>query len=159
MNTKHKGNIAVANAISHFSRSGHFVFLPIGDNGGEIDIIISPDGTEIQRVQCKYTSRKHNASLKRDPESRIWEVDLRKVKHRPRRRSEIVYTRDSFDFLFITTPDGDYLIDWPQFCDLKGGVAPYTLRLGKRAAHYKLPSKVVSVEAKAPKQLLLLDAS
>ena len=138
MNTKHKGNIAVAQAISYFSKNGFFVFIPIGDNGGSIDLIVSRDGTTIQRVQCKYTEKKHYASAQRDPNSEVWEVDLRQVKTRPRHKSEIVYSRDSFDLLWITTPTGNYLIDWPSFIDEHNGVAPYSLRLGKKLQHVKV---------------------
>ena len=55
------------------------------------------DGTTIQRVQCKYTEKKNYASAQRDPNSEVWEVDLRQVKITgPRHKSEIVYSRDSF---------------------------------------------------------------
>jgi len=28
----------------------------VGDNGGAIDLIVSPDGLRTERVQCKYTA-------------------------------------------------------------------------------------------------------
>ena len=138
MNTKHKGNIAVAQAISYFSKNGFFVFIPIGDNGGSIDLVVSQDGFSTQRIQCKYTEKRHTASVQRNPNSRVWEVDLRQVKTRPRHRSEVVYDRNSFDFLFITTPDGNYLINWSEFVDKHNGIAPYTLRLGKKLQYAKI---------------------
>ncbi len=132
-----QGNVAVARAIAYFAILGHYVFLPIGDNGGAIDLIASPDGMNVRRVQCKWTGHLHTALLARDPQSRVWEVNLRQFKGRRQSSTILFYTADSFDLLFVSTPDGDYLIPWDKLCAERGNV-PSTIQLGKKMSQYKL---------------------
>lgn len=138
MNTRHKGNVAVAHAIAHFSSLGYSVFLPIGDAGGAIDLVVSPDGEKILRVQCKYTAHKHHAYSLRYPDSPIWTVHMM----RPTAKGEkhkATYTTASFDLIFVATPDGNYLIDWKEHCASTGKAqAPNQLLIGKRMAQWKL---------------------
>ena len=47
----------------------------------------------------------------------------------------VSYTRTSFDLLFVSTPDGDYLLEWADLC--KKGV-PTTIRIGKRLSNAKV---------------------
>ena len=135
MNTKHLGAIAVAHAVSHFSNEGYYIFLPLGDNGGDTDMIVSNDGRTMQRVQCKYTASRHTASELRDPKNPVWQVNLRMMKSRLKGKARCIYTADSFDLLFVTTPNGDYLIDWNRLCEKE---IPRTIRIGKKLAHTRL---------------------
>jgi hypothetical protein len=136
MHTKHKGAVAVGRAVSHFSTIGYAVFLPVGDGGGEVDLVVSPNGQDVQRVQCKYTSGRHSASVKRDPESRIWQVNLRSARGRMS-YTMTAYEKQSFDLLYVVTPDGDYLFEWAALCD-KLKKVPTELRIGKNWAAHKL---------------------
>ncbi len=109
LTSKHKGNIAVARALSYFTSKGYYLFLPVGDNGGPIDMAISEDGTHLQRVQCKYTQTYAKANKS------AYQVVL------PHRNTQ-QYTEQSFDLLYVATPTGDYLIPWAQYCQKRGGV-------------------------------------
>ena len=59
--TRHKGNLGLAHAMAYFARHNYYIFLPVGDNGGAIDLIVSLDGIHVQRVQVKYTTARHDA--------------------------------------------------------------------------------------------------
>ena len=124
MNTRHKGNIAVANAIGYFSENGCSVFLPVGDSGGAIDLVVSYDGLTVKRVQCKYTTRFHEETAKRYPDSLIWKVHIT-------RQNQVIYDENSFDLLFVTTPDGNYLINWKEYVVEKGKISSVIL-IGKK---------------------------
>ena len=128
MNTRHKGNIAVAHAIAYFSTNGYSVFLPVGDAGGAIDLIVSPDNVEVKRVQCKYTARRHYASAKRYPDNAaIWDVNI----------AQVAYTAQSFDLLFVSTPDGNYLVNWEDFCTERGKI-PMSVLFGEKMSKWKI---------------------
>jgi hypothetical protein len=140
LSTKHKGNIALARALSYFGEKGYYLFLPVGDNGGAIDLAISEDGISLQRVQCKYTQKRHNSMMKRYPDSPVWEVGLRQtgrsVTENGKITAELRYDEASFDLLFVATPGGDYLIEWKAFCQELGHI-PTSLQLGKNAEKYR----------------------
>jgi hypothetical protein len=143
LSSKHKGNIALARALSYFGEKGYYLFLPVGDNGGAIDLAVSEDGINLQRVQCKYSARRHTSMLARYPDQPIWTVSLqqtgRQVKN-GRIIGETVYDVSSFDWLFVSTPSGDYLIDWKLFYQ-EVGRTPTTIVLGgKKTEKYRLPS-------------------
>ena len=141
LNTKQKGNIALAHALAYFGEKGYYLFLPVGDNGRSIDLAISEDGMNLQRVQCKYTQQRHTEMLRKSPDHPVWEVSLRQTGRHTgesgRVLAELIYDETSFDILFISTPEGDYLIDWRILCQELGRV-PSVLRLGKRAEKYRL---------------------
>ena len=141
LTTKHKGNIALAHALAYFGEKGYYIFLPVGDNGGAIDLAISADGTSLQRVQCKYTQIRHNSMKERYPDSPVWLVGLRHtgrtVAESGSFTSELKYDENSFDWLFVATPGGDYLIEWKPFCQKLGRV-PISLQLGKNAEKYRI---------------------
>jgi hypothetical protein len=139
MNTKQQGNLALARSIAHFSANEYSIFLPIGDSAGAIDIVVSPDGIHLLRVQCKYTEHLHSEMSKRHPERMMYEVNLRQVKERVDRLGirQPVYEKDAFDLLFISTPQDDYLINWTELCDERGKV-PSGLILGKKTDQYKI---------------------
>src|SRR5215471_13949446 len=93
LSTKHKGNIALAQALSYFGKRGYYLFLPVGDNGGAIDLAISEDGTNLLRVQCKYTARQHT-TMKIYPGNPIWVVGLQTASRRlgdGRLKNELIY--------------------------------------------------------------------
>ncbi len=52
MDTKHKGNLAVASAIQHFVSAGYTVSVPLADTA-KYDLVVEHGG-QLQRVQCKY---------------------------------------------------------------------------------------------------------
>jgi hypothetical protein len=141
LTSKHKGNIALAHALSYFGEKGYYLFLPVGDNGGAIDLAISEDGTNLQRVQCKYTARRHNSTMKRFSDRLIWYVEMRQagrqVGANGRLLVELRYDKDSFDLLFVTTPTGDYLIEWKTLCQERGKV-PSSVILGQQMEKYRV---------------------
>jgi hypothetical protein len=140
LTSKHKGNIALARAISYFGGKGYYLFLPIGDNGGAIDLAVSEDGTNLYRVQCKYTQIRHNSMMKRYPDSLVWRINLQQPGRRRvdgRIITEMAYDEHSFDWLFVSTPSGDYLMEWRVLCQ-ELGYAPRELTFGKNAEKYRI---------------------
>ena len=140
LTTKHRGNIALAHALSYFGEKGYYLFLPVGDNGGAIDLAISGDGTSLYRVQCKYTTARHTSMMKKCPDQPVWRIGLKQTGRRQengRMVTEAVYDEHSFDWLFVSTPTGDYLIDWKALCQELGRV-PYDLTFGKNADKYRI---------------------
>jgi hypothetical protein len=128
LNTKSKGNIALAAAITYFVSHAYAVFLPLGDNGGAIDMIVSRDGVHTQRVQCKYTR------IRQRYETR-YQVQLAS---RSRNHTMIRYTEHSFDLLFVQTPVKSFLIPWDALWRLYEGKIPINLLLGSKMAPYAL---------------------
>ncbi len=143
--TKQQGNIALSRAIAYLSTTGHYIFLPVGDSGGTIDIVVSPDGVILYRVQCKYTEHLHSEMSQRYPGRMVYMVGLRQVKERIHRiaSKQPCYEKISFDWLFVSTPKGDYLIDWPKLCEERGKV-PSALILGKQLDQYIVKQPIVS---------------
>ena len=132
LSSRHKGNIAVAAAMTYFASRGYALFLPVGDTGGAIDLIVSCDGMQLNRVQCKYTAQKQRNYPKDPGRTRrkytrrkergeirarppIWEVALHEHR-RPLKGStqwgQHYYHRLSFDILFVQTPESTYVIPW-----------------------------------------------
>jgi PD-(D/E)XK endonuclease len=140
LTSKHKGNVALAQALSYFGKRGYYLFLPVGDNGGDIDLVISGDGTNLQRVQCKYTSRPHNSTMRRYPDRSLWVVEMRQTRRREKDGhvyAELNYNENSFDLLFVVTPTGDYLVDWKSICQERGK-APSNIILGQQMEKYRV---------------------
>lgn len=52
MDSKQKGNLAVASAIAYFVSSGYTVSVPLSDTA-KYDLVIEKQGV-FQAVQCKY---------------------------------------------------------------------------------------------------------
>lgn len=118
MNTKGKGNLGVASAISHFITLGYSVFLPISDDGGAIDLVVSDDRVKMLRVQCKYTTyRRQSANDSRYYP--VYEVTCQKLvqHHRLHRTAKTTFTYDetSFDLMYVLTPGGAFVIPWREF--------------------------------------------
>ena len=119
MNTKAQGNLALGRAVSHFTQMSYLVFMPFGDNSAEIDLVVSPDGKTLYRVQCKHTVTVHPSSLKNYGKT-LYQVDLRVFTNNnlkaKRLTKTVAYTADSFDVLFVSTPERIWLLDWAALC-------------------------------------------
>ncbi len=103
MLTKAKGDLAVAQAITHYMSSGYEVCLPIGDKR-PYDLIIELKGNII-RVQVKYAGYytkigKHKVALRTTGGNQSW-------------HSAKKYSDHDFDELFAYTADGrKFVIPW-----------------------------------------------
>lgn len=130
MNSKQLGNIALSRAMQYFAAKGWCVFIPLGDNGGDVDFIVSEDGVALQRIQCKYTS--YTKTPSDSGKVPVYAVDLRSssVKSGQGYISEAKYTPASFDFLYVSTPDSDYLIPWSELCENGQPPSRMTLSIG-----------------------------
>ncbi|MDQ3748012.1 MAG: group I intron-associated PD-(D/E)XK endonuclease [Acidobacteriota bacterium] len=139
MNNKQNGNIAMAKAIHYFLSEGFNVFLPLGDCGGDIDFIITKNGVEMFRVQCKSTYNRHTSMSLKRPDLFIYEVSMLLCKTREDKRTspKRYYTSESFDFVYVVTPHNDYLIDWKEVCANRAN-PPSTLILGSKLDKYRL---------------------
>lgn len=139
MNSKQLGNIALANAMAYFAEQGNGIFIPIGDNGGDIDLIVTSDDGTTARIQCKYTSRTRGNDHD-GPETRAhsYIVDLRQSVPSKEgwSKSIIKYTSDAFDLLFITTPECNYLIPWRDLCE--NGESPGSFTLSVSYERYRV---------------------
>lgn len=93
--TQRKGDIAVAQAISSFTKLGLDVLLPLTESAS-YDLVIDNNG-ELKRVQVRYTSS--------------GEVDLRRI-HSNAQGYVIKKTKENaYDWLFILDHSGrEYLI-------------------------------------------------
>jgi PD-(D/E)XK endonuclease len=134
LNSKSRGNIALATAITYFVSHGYFVFLPVGDNGGPIDIIVSCDGVHIERVQCKYTRMRRRYT-------KTFRVQLITGS---RNNTTIRYDEHSFDLLFVQTPVKIFLIPWGELWRLYKGKIPANLPLGDKMTSWE-KSTIVNV--------------
>lgn len=135
MHTKDKGNIALSHAVLWFCEHGYSVFLPVGDNGGCVDLVALSQLGETRRVQCKYTSTLNRTS-------QAWKVNLTKV---PSRRvyAMVKYQPTSFDVLFITTPTDSYMIEWAEWCVHLGRV-PTCIEINRQESRLRSRSHLIS---------------
>jgi hypothetical protein len=148
LNSKTRGNVALGRAVAHFSRQGHFVFVPFGDNSGKIDLVISPDGVTMYRVQCKHASHVHTNILKKTGKT-VYQLGLRGYiwnNEKGTGTRKRVYDKSSFDILFVSTPERDWLLDWPAICGAtnphrKTSGPPHGLVLGQRIAPFEWKPK------------------
>jgi hypothetical protein len=102
MNSKHKGDLAVALAIANFAKLGYEILLPIGDKQ-PYDLVVDT-GISLQKVQVKYAGKYEDGTNR---------AELRT--HGGNRSGTTVkkYAEDSFDLLFIYAVDkGCYIIPW-----------------------------------------------
>ncbi|MEM3382623.1 MAG: group I intron-associated PD-(D/E)XK endonuclease [Nitrososphaerales archaeon] len=130
-----KANIALSTAISYFVKKGWFIYLPVSDRGS-VDLIVSPDNVELFRVQCKYTSSLHNASLKRRKKE-IYQVFMRGVERQGTNKWKSItrYDEKSFDILFVLTPKRIYLLDWKKICNNREKI-PSCIILGEKVKDF-----------------------
>lgn len=93
--TQKKGDLAVAQAIATFTRSGYDVALPITESAA-YDIIVDQENV-LHRVQVRYSSTK--------------DVELRRI-HSNSKGYVIKKTKkDAYDWLYVLFTDGrEYLI-------------------------------------------------
>ncbi len=105
MNTKEKGDNALAYAINYYLTHGYEVCLPVGDKRS-YDLLIEKEGI-IQRVQVKYAGfyRQKNQCL----------VGLRITGGNQSYHYAKKYHDDAFDILFVYTERGTkYHIPWKK---------------------------------------------
>lgn len=102
MNTKQKGDVAVAQCISKLSLLGYEILLPLGDRK-PYDLVYDKDG-ELKRVQVKYAGL--NVKGKYSAQLRIVGGNKTRIKAQK-------YLSTDFDELFIFTEGGDcYMLPW-----------------------------------------------
>ena len=136
MNSAKKGNIAISNALFYFTRENYSIFIPLNTNdSGAIDLVVSKDGIKLQKVQCKFTERLHPAMKAKYPDRHVYEVFLHRANTPHRHRNE--YMSDSFDLLFVSTPQGSYLFDWHYLCSSRSK-PPTTLQIGKKLSIFQV---------------------
>lgn len=104
MQTKEKGDLAVANAIRYYVSRGYEVCLPIGDKK-DYDFIVEKNNS-LNRVQVKY------AGIYKDGKCK---VGLRITGGNQSFNYSKKYTSHSFDILFVYTERGEiYSIPWKK---------------------------------------------
>ena len=89
--TQKKGDIAVAQAISTFTKMGFDVSLPVTESAAYDLIIDTPEG--LKRVQVRYTS--------------IKEVDLRRIHSNSKGYVIKKPKKNSYDWLFVLKSSGE----------------------------------------------------
>lgn len=97
MNSKQKGDLAVAKAIAYYMESGNEVLLPIGDKR-PYDLVIEIKN-KLKKVQCKYTSSKTRHGR--------YQAPLRVMGGNQSFYKAKSYKKGDFDMLFVLTSDGD----------------------------------------------------
>jgi hypothetical protein len=94
-NTQRKGDIAVAQSISTFTKLGYDVALPLTESA-DYDILLD-DGKKIYRVQVRYCSERS--------------VELRRVHSNSKGYVVKKIKEQSYDWLYVFRPTGEeYLI-------------------------------------------------
>ena len=104
MNTKQKGDLAVAQCISQISLMGHEVLLPLGDRK-PYDLVVDIRG-QLNKVQVKYAGIGYKNKCV---------VQLRLIGGNKTRITTKKYKDGDFDLLFVYTERGDkYFIPWEK---------------------------------------------
>lgn len=102
MNSKQKGDLAIAQAIQYYMFNGFEVCLPIGDKR-PYDLVVEKDGL-LKRVQVKY------AGLYNSNECR---VALRVMGGNQSWHTAKKYEDDDFDYLFVyTASNRKFVLPW-----------------------------------------------
>jgi hypothetical protein len=92
--TQRKGDIAVAQAIAIFTKMHFDILLPLTESAA-YDLVVDT-GTELKRVQVRYTSGK--------------EIDLRRI-HSNSTGYVVKKTKaDAYDWLFVATDSSFHLL-------------------------------------------------
>lgn len=120
MNTKQKGDIGVAMAISYYTQAGAVVSYPLTDNA-KYDLVVELDN-KLYKVQCKYTSYKRNTD---------YVVELRTMGGNTSWNK--VYGSVEADLLFVATVDGKMY----QFPPERFG-GKMNITLGNRVQEYRV---------------------
>ena len=104
MNTKVKGDLAVASAISFFIANGYEVCLPIGDRT-DYDLVVEKQN-KLSKIQVKYAG----LYLSRDNTCR---VGLRITGGNQSYNTAKKYSLDAFDYLYVLTARNErYFVPW-----------------------------------------------
>jgi len=123
MNSKEKGDIAIAHGIAYYMGLQHEVLLPIGDKK-PYDFIV--DDGELKKVQCKYTSHKTKYG--------IYKAPLRVMGGNQSYHTAKSYKKGDFDIFFVHTESNDtYAIPYKA---IEGNVN--SVALGKKMQKYKI---------------------
>lgn len=102
MNTKQKGNLALAEAIRFFTIRGNVVSIPLNDSQ-KYDLIVDMEGI-LYKVECKYTSTKKASGN--------FAVHLRTLGGTKGTEVSNRASSENADYLFVTTSDNNsYLIN------------------------------------------------
>lgn len=96
MNTKHKGDVALTQAIAYYAECGYEILLPLGDKR-PYDLVVEKLG-KLYKVQSKYTSSKKPSGN--------YEVSLRITGGNQSFNSAKKYQPDDFDLLFVYADNG-----------------------------------------------------
>jgi hypothetical protein len=126
--------------VSYFGEKGYYLFLPFGDNEGAIDLALSEDGFNRYCMQSKFTIPRHKSMQERYPDRPVWVAGLYQAGRSladGHVNIDKMYDENSFDWLFVATPGGDYLFEWKQSCH-ELGRASVMLQLAKHAEKYRI---------------------
>ena len=125
MNSKQKGDVALAKAISYFMESEYEVLLPIGDKR-PYDLVVEDKEGNLIKIQSKYTSHKTKYGK--------YVVPLRVMGGNRSSGNNIKkYDKKDFDILFAYTVEGSmYIIPFNQI------KATGTVNLGQEMDIYKI---------------------
>ncbi|MHA2281535.1 MAG: group I intron-associated PD-(D/E)XK endonuclease [Promethearchaeota archaeon] len=128
MNTREKGDMAVAAAIQHYAEEGYEVLTPLSDKQ-KFDLVVYRDGV-FRKIQCKYAG-----SLSRH---KTFEVSLLVCGGNQSRKTKQAYKNGDFDFLFIATAWGEiYEIPWKKIKGYKKSIS-----LGKIWEEYRIKGRL-----------------
>lgn len=124
MNTKKQGDIGVAAAIFHYTKSGHAVSVPLGD-ATRYDLIVDVDGV-LKRVQIKSSNFKtaagtYQVQLATSGGNQSWSGDKKFI------------SATECDILFVYCLDGTCYEIPLYLC-----VGRSSIRLGNKYDEYKV---------------------
>ena len=107
MNSKQKGDLALAKAISYYMEQECEVLLPIGDKR-PYDLVVEMKDGSLKKVQCKFTSHKNKNGF--------YAVPLRVMGgNRSSGNNSKKYSKEDFDILFALTAGGEtYVIPFAE---------------------------------------------
>ena len=104
--SKHYGDYSVSLCITYFLGRGYQILLPMGDRG-DYDLVVEKDST-FECIQCKWTT--HLRKPQGYPIVSLRVAGSAKKENKVVKTSVHRYTPDSFDFLWVTSPESCYLI-------------------------------------------------
>jgi len=104
MNSKQKGSLVEAAAVSRFYKMGYEVLIPFG-NRRPYDLVVD-NGVKLLKVQCKFAG-----FSSRDGHVAHLTVCGGNQSFNTRRK----YEKEDFDLLYIYTQDNrEFLLNWPE---------------------------------------------
>jgi hypothetical protein len=102
VNSKVKGNLAVAAAMRHFVSEGYTVSLPFGDSA-KYDLVVEREGG-FRAVQCKYAGQENSPGIYSAP---LYVCGG----NRSAGNRRVKYCQSDFDLLYILCANGrSYLV-------------------------------------------------